>query len=87
MRRVGDVPLELWSVLLAMVCLAALPIVLGTIFFKILRVFKPLEENPEASLTTLGYEEKDGFFKILLVGWLIFVPLVIVGYVFIFGDA
>ena len=75
MRRVSNVPWEMWSILLVVIGIAVIPIILGTVFFKIFREFKPLEVPKETTLATLGYEKRDGFFKKLFFGWVIFVPI------------
>ncbi len=74
MRR-SDTPWEAWALLAIIICIAAVPPLVGFLVVKIYRIFKPIEQVEEISLATIGLQEEDGFFKKFFIGWVICGPL------------
>ena len=73
--RLADAPWELWAILLSIVGIAAVPIMVGWLVFKLFRTFKPIEVSTERRIGDFGESNRDGFFRILFVGWLICAPV------------
>jgi hypothetical protein len=77
---IAEAPWELWAILLSIILFAGLPIIVGVIAIKLFRLFRPIEQVEERRIGTVGSSNKDGFFKILLVGWLICGPVYYIVY-------
>lgn len=61
--------------LLLLIVLTLIPIVVGSVFFKIYRHIKPFKVDNLQGLASVGTHPKDGFFKVLIVGWLLCSPV------------
>lgn len=60
---------EAWMLLLMIVAAVLLPVILGTLLLKVYRKFNPLPElSADAINLAMVANQKDGFFKVLLVG-------------------
>lgn len=77
---IAKAPWELWAILLSIILIAGLPIIVGIIAIKAFRVVRPADEVVEKRIGTVGNSNKDGFFKVLLVGWLVCGPLYYIVY-------
>jgi hypothetical protein len=68
---------EAWMFVFFVVAIIVLPIIIGFMLVKLYRKFKPLEQakastNAVAAMHNINH---DGFFKILVFGWLICGPI------------
>lgn len=71
MGRAADAPWEIWAIIIGVISIVAIPIIVGTVVVRIYRVISPIEPPNEESAAILDDSGRDGFFKILLVGWII----------------
>ena len=67
---------EAWMFLVFIICIVVAPILVGLAILKIYRTFRPLEEISSTNTFVAIHEaNKDGFFKILIIGWCVCGPL------------
>ena len=68
-------PWQLWVGLAIIIAAVATPIIVGTIILRIYRHYKPLKPSELTGLAAIGTEEKDGFFKTLVIGCVVCAPI------------
>ena len=56
------------------ILLTLLPLLVGWLMVKAYRLFRPINEEELTGLASIGAPERDGFIKIVVVGWAICGP-------------
>lgn len=57
------------------ILLTVIPILVGWVLVKVYRVFRPFPKQELSGLASIGVQEKDSFFKFVLVGWIVCGPI------------
>lgn len=76
----GKIPPVAWAYTALVIAAILLPIAVGVMITKLYRVFHPIQKNQLQGLAAVGHSERDGFFKMVFIGWLICLPIYIVIY-------
>ncbi|WP_223789530.1 hypothetical protein [Marinicella meishanensis] len=74
-NRFLSLPWEAQAILGIFLGLGVLPFLTGWLVVRVYRHFKPHEDEDEIGLVTHVAGSEDGFFKKMLVGWLIWGPI------------
>ncbi len=73
----GDSTWEGNAIIVIVLGLLLLPPITGWVVIKLYRRHKPIEQDDDLGFTTQLDERTDGFFKMLLVGWVIWLPILL----------
>lgn len=73
---------DVWMFVLFVIAIIAIPIIVGMLLIKAYRKFRPLEQAEPSSnaVAAIHHVNHDGFFKVMLAGWLVCGPLFYVIY-------
>jgi uncharacterized membrane protein YqiK len=71
---------EAWMFVLLVIAIVVIPIVVGILLIKLYRKFRPLEEFKGNTLAATDNMNRDGFFKIIFVGWAVCGPVFYIVY-------
>ena len=85
MQEVGNIPWEMVVIILTFIALAIVPPMVGFWVLKAYRHYRPVQETKQSSSPLAQTKTKDGFMKMLLVGWVICGPIVYGVFVFVRG--
>lgn len=66
---------EAWMFVLFVVAIIVIPIFVGIALVKLYRKFRPMEQFEGNAMAAAYNNNHDGFFKILIVGWLVCGPI------------
>ncbi len=78
---------EAWTALLFLIAVTVVPVLVGIGVVKLYRHFKPIQQPQLTGLAAVGTESKDGFFKKVLIGWLVCGPVYFAIYTFYLDEA
>jgi hypothetical protein len=71
---------EAWMFVLFVIAIVVIPIVVGIMLVKLYRKFRPLEEFKGNTMAAIHNINRDGFFKIIIVGWAVCGPVFYIVY-------
>ena len=57
------------------ILLTLLPILVGWLIIKVYRRISPIQDEELTGLASVGAPERDGFFKIAILGWVVCSPV------------
>ena len=66
---------EAWLTIVFIIAFTVIPILIGWLAVKIYRIRRPFPKQEHLGLASIGQPTGDGFFKVLLVGWIICGPI------------